>query len=69
MKFLLIPMIKNITLISSESGNYRPNPLSSATSKSLELILQNRKSLYMYTSDTHLGFKASHGTDMTIFFL
>ena len=67
MKVLLVPMIKNKTLISSDSRNYRPIALPTAASKLFELILQNRMSPYMYTSDAQFGFKASHGTDMAIF--
>ena len=41
MEILLVPMIKNKTLISSESRSYRPNALPTAVSKLFELILQN----------------------------
>ena len=44
-----------------------PIALATAASKLFELILQNRMSLYMYTSDVPFGFKASHGTVMAIF--
>ena len=67
MKVLLVPMITNKILISSNSRNYRPIALTKAASKLFELILQNRMSPYMYTSDAQFGFKASHGTDMAIF--
>ena len=68
MKVLLFPMIKNITLFSSDSRNYRPNALPTAATKLFELILQNRITPYMYTSGALFGFKASHDTDMAIFF-
>ena len=67
MKVLLVPMIKNITLKFSDSRNYRPIALPTADSKLFEAILQNRMSPYMYTSDAHIGFKATHGTDMALF--
>ena len=69
MKVLLVPMIENKSLISSDSGNYWPIALPTAASKMFELILQNEMSPYMYTSDAQLGFKASHGTGMTMFYL
>ena len=68
MKVLLVPMINNKTLISSDSRNYRPIAFSTAASKFFELILQNRMSPCMYTPDAQFGFKAYHGTDMAIYF-
>ena len=68
MKVLLVPMIKNKTLLSTDSRNYRPIALPTAAPKLFELILQNRISPYMYTSDAQFGFKASHDTDIAIYF-
>ena len=67
MKVLLVPMIKNKTLISSDSRNYIPIALPTGASKLFELVLQNRISPYIYTPDAQFGFKAPHGTDMAIF--
>ena len=67
MKVLLVPNIENKTLVSSDSINYRLIVLPTAARKLFEVILQNRMSPYMYTSDAQFAFKASHGTDMAIF--
>ena len=69
MKVWLVPITESKTLISSYSRNYRPIAPPRAASKLFELILQNRMSPYVYTSDVQFNFKASHGTDMAIFFL
>ena len=60
-------MIENKTLISTDSSNYRPITLLTVASKLFEVILQNRMSSYMCTSNAQFGFNASHGTDMAIF--
>ena len=67
MRVLLVPMIKNKTLLSSDSINCRSIVLPTAASKLFELIQQSRISPYMWTSDVQFGFKASHGTDMVKF--
>ena len=69
MKVLLVQLIKNKFLISSDSRNYRPIVLPTAASKLVEISLQNRMSTYMYISDAQLGSKASHDTDKVIFSL
>ena len=56
MKILL--QIKNKTLRSSDSRNYRHIALPTAASNLVELILLNRMSPYMYTSEAQFGFKA-----------
>ena len=66
MKVLLVQMIKNKTLISSDCRNYRPIALHTAASKMFELILQNKVSPCNYTSGGKFGFKASHGTDIAV---
>lgn len=67
MEVLLIPLIKNKTLTASESSNYRPIALPTAASKLFEIILQQKLSTYLYTSDSQFGFKAAHSTDMAVF--
>ena len=59
--------MKNEALIASDSRNYRPIALHTTASMLFELILQNRMSPYMYTSDGRFGFKASHDTDTAVF--
>ena len=63
--FLLVPMIEDKTLISSDNRN-RSIALTTSASKLLELILQNRISTYIYTSD-EIGFKAFRNIGMAIF--
>ena len=67
MKVLLVPMIKNKTLISSDRSNDKPIALPTASLKLFELILQNSMSPYMYTSHAQFGFKAFLGIDMAEF--
>ena len=67
MKVLLVPMNKNKTLTSSDSGRHGPIAHATAASKLFELILQNGMSPYMYTSDAQFGFKASHGKNWPYF--
>ena len=67
MKVFHVPIIKNKTLISAGSRNYRPFALATAALNLFEHILQNRVSSYLDTSDAQLGLKASQVIDMTIF--
>ena len=53
----------------SVSSNYRPIALPTAASKLLELILKEKLSDWLYTSDAQFGFKSKHGTDMAIYSL
>ena len=55
-KVFLVPMIKNKTLMSSDSRNYRPIALPTAASMLFELVSQHKMYPYMDTSDAQFGF-------------
>ena len=66
---LLVPVIKVKTGKISSIENYRPIALASILSKVLEIIILDRLSEYVETTDNQFGFKSKLGTDHCIYAL
>ena len=64
---LLVPVIKVKTGKISSIENYRPIALASILSKVLEIIILDRLSEYVETTDNQFGFKSKLGTDHCIY--
>ena len=69
MKSTIVPIIKNKTGDSSDTGNYRPVAIVTACSKLFEFILLQLMDDHLTTSDNQFGFKSKHSTDLCIFTL
>jgi len=69
MDTIIIPLIKDKKGDLGSSDNYRPIALTSAASKVLELILLDKYKTVLGTSEHQFGFKAKHGTELSIFTL
>ena len=65
-KTTIIPIVKKKSGNLSDSNNYRPIAIATITSKLLESVLLLKYSAYLTTCDNQFGFKASHGTDISI---
>ena len=59
----LVPVIKDKAGKVGSLDKYRPIALASVLSKVLDIILLDRLSLYIDTTENQFGFKAKHGTD------
>ena len=64
MEVLVVPLLKNRLRDPSDSNNYRPIAIATATSKVFERLILGWLSDYIQTSDNQFGFKAGHSTDM-----
>ena len=69
MDTLIIPIVKNKKGDVTDGDNYRPIAITSIASKILELIMLERFSLYLVTTDNQFGFKNGVSTELCIFSL
>lgn len=66
---LLIPVLKDKAGKIVSLDNYRPIALARVVSKIVELVLLDKISKFVTSSDCQFGFKAKLGTDMCIYSL
>ena len=66
---LLVPIIKDRLKNPSDSSNYRPIAIATASSKILEKIILSRLGEFLETSDSQWGFKKEHSTEMCVYAL
>lgn len=66
---LLVPLVKDNSAALDNKSNYRAIALSTSLSKLLELILVERLSPFLRTSDAQFGFKAEHSTTLATYVL
>ena len=64
MDTLILPIVKDTK---GDSDNYRPIALTSVISKAFELVILERCRSILDTSPNQFGFKAKHGTELSIF--
>ena len=69
MHVVIIPLLKCKSKDPADVNNYRPIAIVTALSKVLEQILLSRLARYLWTADSHFGFKQAHGTEIAIFAL
>ena len=67
MKTAIVPIIKNKTGDTSDTINYIPIALVTATSELFEMCLLEILQLYLITHDHQFGFKTKYSADMCIF--
>ena len=66
---VIMPLLKCKSKHPADVNNYRPVAIATALSKVLEQVLLSRLAKYLWTADSHFGFKQAHGTEMAIFTL
>ena len=69
METIIVPIIKDKRGLVTDKNNYRPIAVTSVSSKIIELLLLDRLRDKLATLDNQFGFKAKHGTDMSVFTL
>ena len=69
MDTLILPIVKDTKEDLGDSDNYRPIALTSVISKVFELVILERCRSILDTSPHQFGFKAKHGTELSIFAL
>ena len=69
MDTLILPIVKDTKEDLGDSDKYRPIALTSVISKVFELVILERCRSLQDTSPHQFGFKAKHGTELSIFAL
>ena len=64
---LLVPLVKDKSGTLSGKSNYRAIALSTSLSKVLELVLVERLTPFLSTSDAQFGFKEGHSTTLATY--
>ena len=66
LRVILVPLVKEKNGDVCDISNYRPVALSTILSKILEVIILNRCTDFLGTSDNQFAYKPNHGTEMSI---
>lgn len=69
MDSMLVPIVKDKKGNITRSDNYRPLAITTMASKLFELLILDRYSTLLKTTDNQFGFKSKHSTDMCVFSL
>jgi hypothetical protein len=69
MDTVIIPIIKDNKGDVTDKNNYRPIAMTTVVSKLIELIIIDKYSECLTTTDNQFGYKKSHSTDQCIFVL
>ena len=69
MDTILVPLVKDKKCSLSDSDNYRPLAITCVASKILELLILERYSYLLQSTDNQFGFKRKHATDLCVFTL
>ena len=68
-KVILVPIVKDKNETLTSKKNYRPIALSTIYSKILEIIMLNRITCFIESSENQFAYKQGHGTEMATYAL